>query len=161
MCLILFVLYVSDLTWIVGVEQPKSGKIWAFLLGMFWVSFVTYYVLWKAYRRVVFMRDRAQANANARPQQYAALVRDIPKPVGKETRTQQVDGFFSRVHPGAYSRVQPVHNIRPVNTKLNLKGYSLVSVSLTNQCRSVLSLGDHSIESTGDTTLGTKRVKLS
>lgn len=96
------------------MEQPKSSKIWAFLFGMIWVSLVTYYVLFKSYRRVIYMRDRAQANANARPQQYAALVRDIPKPVGKESRVQQVDSFFARVHPGAYNRVQPVQDIKPV-----------------------------------------------
>lgn len=95
-----------------GNVEAKSSKIWAYLLGMFWVSFVTYYVLWKSYRRVVYMRDRAQGAANARPQQFTVLVRDIPKPVGKESRMQLVDSFFARVHPGAYNRVQPVHNIR-------------------------------------------------
>src|SRR5947209_2914965 len=68
---------------VVDVEQPNSPKTWAFLLGMFWVSLVTYYVLWKSYRRIVYMRDRAQVSAYARPQQFTALVRDIPKPVGK------------------------------------------------------------------------------
>jgi hypothetical protein len=97
------------------VGQPKSAKIWAFLFAMFWVSFVTYYVLWKSYQRVVFMRDRAQANAFARPQQYTVLVRDIPKPVGKESRSQLVDSFFSRVHPGAYNRVLPTHDTKPVS----------------------------------------------
>ncbi|KAG0617408.1 hypothetical protein M758_5G188100 [Ceratodon purpureus] len=96
-----------------GNVEPNNSKIWAFLLAMFWVSFVVYYVLFKAYRRIVHMRDRAQASAYARPQQYTALVRDIPKTVGKESRIQQVDSFFARVHPGAYNRVQPVYDIKP------------------------------------------------
>lgn len=96
-----------------GNLEPGSRKIWAFLLGVFWVSFVTYYVLWKSYRRIVYMRDRAQASGYARPQQYTALVRDMPKPVGKESRAQMVDSFFARVHPGAYNRVQPVYDVRP------------------------------------------------
>ena len=97
------------------MQQPKSSKIWAFLIGMFWVSFVTYYVLWKSYQRVVYMRDRAQASAHARPQQYTVLVRDMPKPVGKESRNQQVDSFFARVHPGSYNREIPVYNIKRVS----------------------------------------------
>lgn len=96
-----------------GNIEPQSSKIWAFMLGMFWVSLATYYVLWKSYRRVVYMRDRANANAAARPQQYTVLVRDIPKPVGKESRTDQIVNFFARVHPGVFSRVQPVHDIKP------------------------------------------------
>jgi hypothetical protein len=61
------------------MQQPSSTKIWAFLAGMFWVSIVTYVVLWRSYRRIVDMRDRIQASAYARPQQFVVLVRDIPK----------------------------------------------------------------------------------
>lgn len=106
---------------VVELEQPQSSKIWAFMLGMFWVSLATYYVLWKSYRRVVYMRDRANANAAARPQQYTVLVRDIPKPVGKESRTDQIVNFFARVHPGVFSRVQPVHDIKPVSVQFEVK----------------------------------------
>lgn len=94
--------------------EPNSRKIWAFLIGMFYVSMVVYFVLWRSYRWVVDLRDREIASSNARPQQFTALVRDIPKPMGKETRAQQVESFFARVHPGAYNRVQPVYNIKPV-----------------------------------------------
>jgi hypothetical protein len=97
------------------MQQPSSTKIWAFLAGMFWVSIVTYVVLWRSYRRIVDMRDRIQASAYARPQQFVVLVRDIPKREGKETRTEQVEKFFSRVHPGAYNRILPVHKTKPVS----------------------------------------------
>ncbi|KAG0616625.1 hypothetical protein M758_5G129300 [Ceratodon purpureus] len=96
-----------------GNVEPSSRKIWAFLIGMFWVSIVTYFVLWTSYRRILNMRDRVQGSAYARPQQFVVLVRDIPKTDGKETRTEQVERFFSKVHPGEYSRVQPVHKIKP------------------------------------------------
>lgn len=96
-----------------GNVEPSSTKIWAFLAGMFWVSIVTYVVLWRSYRRIVDMRDRIQASAYARPQQFVVLVRDIPKRSGKETRTEQVEKFFSRVHPGAYNRILPVHKTKP------------------------------------------------
>lgn len=99
------------------VGQPNSRKIWAFLIGMFYVSMVVYFVLWRSYRWVVDLRDREIASSNARPQQFTALVRDIPKPMGKETRAQQVESFFARVHPGAYNRVQPVYNIKPVSVR--------------------------------------------
>jgi len=95
--------------------QPNSIKIWGFFIGMFWVSLVTYFVLWRSFRLVVDMRDREQASAYARPQQFTVLVRDIPKHTGKESRIQQVEQFFARTHPDAYNRVQLVHNVKKVS----------------------------------------------
>lgn len=37
---------------VVDVEQPNNSKIWAILLAVCWVSFVVYYVLFKAYHRI-------------------------------------------------------------------------------------------------------------
>ena len=65
---------------------------------------------------MVNLRDRVQSSAYSRPQQFVVLVRDIPKLKEKERRTEQVERFFSRVHPGAFNYVQPVYKIKSVRT---------------------------------------------
>ncbi|CAK9213165.1 unnamed protein product [Sphagnum troendelagicum] len=83
---------------------PASMKIWAFFAAAFWVSLVTYYVLLKAYKHILKLRVQHESSQTAEPQQYAALVRDIPKPGAHETRTEQVDTFFRQLHPGTYEK---------------------------------------------------------
>jgi hypothetical protein len=81
-----------------------SKKIWAFFAAAFWVSLVTYYVLLKTYKHILKLRVQLESSQTAEPQQYAALVRDIPKPGANETRTEQVDTFFRQLHPGTYEK---------------------------------------------------------
>ena len=104
--------------------QPGSMRIWAFLFGLFWESFVVYYVLWKSYRRMLLLRDIIVTNSRARPQQYTVLVRDIPKLDGHETRTDQVSSFFRRVHPGYYGGCLILNNLRPASASLSIPSYS-------------------------------------
>ncbi|CAM6086043.1 unnamed protein product [Calypogeia fissa] len=92
--------------------KPKSQRIWAFLIGMYVVSFVTYYVLYKTYKHVIELRSEAQMATKAPPEQFACLVRDIPKLSKDETRSEQVDHFFRTVHPDTYEKATIV-------TKLN------------------------------------------
>jgi len=86
------------------VVQAASMKIWAFFAAAFWVSLVTYYVLLKAYKHILKLRVQHESSQTAEPQQYAALVRDIPKPGAHETHTEQVDTFFRQLHPGTYEK---------------------------------------------------------
>lgn len=106
--------------------QPASPRIWAFLIGIFWVSFVTYYVLWAAYKRVVELRNNLASSLVARPQQYTVLVRDIPKAEIHETRAEQIDAFFRRVHPGAYETNMVVGNYKAVSDDDTFKVYTFV-----------------------------------
>jgi len=99
--------------------KPSSPRIWAFLIGIFWVSFVTYYVLWASYKRVVELRNNLASSLVARPQQYTVLVRDIPKAEIHETRTEQIDAFFRRVHPGAYETNMVVSNYKAADKLYN------------------------------------------
>lgn len=98
--------------------QPSSPKIWAYLGGAFWVSFVTYYVLWKSYKRIVALRIAQNSSLVATPEQYAVLVRDIPKPDKHESRTEEVDSFFRKVHPAAYERCMVVNDLKSVRTNI-------------------------------------------
>ncbi|KAG0604384.1 hypothetical protein M758_10G168100 [Ceratodon purpureus] len=93
-----------------GNIRPNSPRIWAFLIAVYWVTIVTYYCLWKSYRKVFQLRNSLSASAVARPQQYTVLVRDIPATEKHESRTEQVDAFFRRTHPAAYERCMIMHN---------------------------------------------------
>lgn len=115
------------------MEQPGSTKLWGFLIGMFWVSLVTYFVLWRSYRRIVLLRIRQQKSAIARPHEFTVLVKDLPKPTVHETQSDQVDSFFRMVHPGAYDRCIVVNDLRKVrlvlirlHVMLTARSYSLL-----------------------------------
>ncbi|KAL4627669.1 hypothetical protein ACB092_05G181600 [Castanea dentata] len=77
----------------------KSPHLWAILIATYWVSFVTYYLLWKVYKHVPGLRAYALISPEVKPEQFAVLVRDIPPfPVG-QTRKSQVDSFFKIIYP--------------------------------------------------------------
>lgn len=56
------------------------------------------------------LRNNLHSSAVARPQQYAVLVRDIPAPEKHQTRSEQVESFFRRVHPHTYERCMVLHD---------------------------------------------------
>ena len=94
--------------------QGASSKLWAFLLGTYWVSAVTYFVLVKQYKHMIHLRGKEQAHEKARPQQYVCLVRDIPAPPKHMSRAEQVDAFFRKLHPDTYESCTIVTNLSKV-----------------------------------------------
>ncbi|KAG0592601.1 hypothetical protein KC19_1G265900 [Ceratodon purpureus] len=96
-----------------GNVEPGSPKIWGFLIGMFWVSFVTYFILLRSYRRIIDLRvRRLRRSAKARPEEFTVLVKDIPKPPANQTQAEHVDSFFRMVHPVSYARCIIVKDLR-------------------------------------------------
>ncbi|KAL3676401.1 hypothetical protein R1sor_026349 [Riccia sorocarpa] len=87
-----------------GNVQNNSARLWAFLIGGYWLSFVTYYILRQAYRHVIELRARDQHQARARPEQFTCIVRDIPPPAENESREEQVHSFFQQLHPETYEK---------------------------------------------------------
>eukprot|EP01018_Ginkgo_biloba_P029931 Gb_08556 [translate_table: standard] len=87
-----------------GNIQQESTRLWIFFVAAYWVSLVTYIVLWKVYKHILKLRGREQATLKAKPEQFAVLVRDIPPVPPGETRTEQVDSYFRRLHPGTYEK---------------------------------------------------------
>ncbi|CAM6020246.1 unnamed protein product [Sphagnum balticum] len=115
----------------IGNVEPGSSKLWAFLIGIYWVSFVTYYVLVKNYKHMIDLRTSEQAHEKACPQQFSCLVRDIPKPPRGMTRVQQVDTFFKKLHPDSYEKCMVVTNHKKLSemwSKLESAKKSLVHV---------------------------------
>ncbi|KAM1032781.1 hypothetical protein ACFX13_037170 [Malus domestica] len=87
-----------------GHLKLKSPRLWAFLFGVYWVSFVTYFLLWKAYKHVSDLRATALMSPQAKPEQFAILVRDIPNSREGQIRKEQVDSYFKTVYPDTFYR---------------------------------------------------------
>lgn len=94
--------------------QEKSPKLWAFLIATYWVSFVAYYLMWRAYNHVSDLRAAALMSPEARPEQFTILVRDIPPPPEGQTRKEQVDSFFKAIYPDTYYKSMVVTNNKEV-----------------------------------------------
>lgn len=102
-----------------------SSRLWAFLGAVYWVSVVTYFMLWKAYKHVAALRAEAlMSSEEVLPEQYAILVRDIPSPPNGETQKEFVDSYFREIYPETFYRSLVVTE----NSKINkiwedLEGY--------------------------------------
>ncbi|GBG63700.1 hypothetical protein CBR_g39011 [Chara braunii] len=83
----------------------KNGgtRLWAHVIGVYWVSFVVYYVLAKTYREVVNLRARSQSRAGDNVNQFAIVVTDIPGNAQGSKRAQQIDEFLLKTHGSSYA----------------------------------------------------------
>ncbi|KAG0541642.1 hypothetical protein BDA96_02G034500 [Sorghum bicolor] len=88
----------------VGNVPEGSMRLWAFLLSVYWVSFVTYFVLWKSYKHVSNLRATARSTPDVKPEEFAVLVRDIPRSSPDETIKDFVDSYFRALHPNTFYR---------------------------------------------------------
>ncbi|KAF8732286.1 hypothetical protein HU200_016266 [Digitaria exilis] len=87
-----------------GNVQSHSKRLWAFLLSVYWVSFVTYFVLWKSYKHVSNLRATARSTPDVKPEEFAVLVRDVPRSSPDETIKDSVDSYFRALHPNTFYR---------------------------------------------------------
>ncbi|GAB4829395.1 CSC1-like protein erd4 [Ancistrocladus abbreviatus] len=98
-----------------GHVEEKSPRLWAYVVGVYWLSLVTYYLLWKAYKHVSDLRAAALMSPDPKPEQFAVLVRDIPPVPGGQTRKEQVDSYFQSIYQERYYRSMVVTNSKEVN----------------------------------------------
>ncbi|KAK9267742.1 hypothetical protein L1049_010175 [Liquidambar formosana] len=98
-----------------GNIKEKSHRLWAFLIAVYWVSFVTYYLLWKAYNHVSGLRAAALTSPEIKAEQFAVLVRDIPPVPEGQTRKEQVDSYFKTIYPETFYRSMVVTKNKEVN----------------------------------------------
>lgn len=94
--------------------QAKSPRLWAFLVATYWVSFVTYFLLWRGYKHVSELRADALMSPEVRPQQFAVLVRDLPDLPKGQSRKEQVDAYFKAIYPDTFYRSMVVTNNKEV-----------------------------------------------
>lgn len=88
--------------------------MWPFLLATYWVSFVTFFVLWKAYKHASDLRAAAKAVPDVKPEDFAILVRDIPAPKD-QTMKEQVDSYFRTLHPDTFYKSMVVTDKKEVD----------------------------------------------
>ena len=121
--------------------QEGSRRLWAFLIAVYWVSFVTYFLLWKAYKHVSDLRAEAlrspevkheqfapdgqttteqvdsfskDISPEVKHEQFAIIVRDIPPPPYGQTRKEQVATYFKTIYPETFYRSMLVTNNKKV-----------------------------------------------
>ncbi|PWA34216.1 early-responsive to dehydration stress protein (ERD4) [Artemisia annua] len=82
--------------------KERGHRLFASAATCYWVSIVTYYLLWKAYKHVSDLRAEALMSAGIRAEQFAVLVRDIPSSSEGYSTKQQVDSFFRQIYPETY-----------------------------------------------------------
>ncbi|KAJ0018023.1 hypothetical protein Pint_11075 [Pistacia integerrima] len=85
-----------------GNVQENSSRLWGFLFSVYWVSFVSYYLLWKAYKHVSVLRANALMSPEVGPQQFAVLVRDLPPVPKGQSIKEQVDSYFKAIYPDTF-----------------------------------------------------------
>ncbi|KAL9273712.1 CSC1-like protein, partial [Drosera capensis] len=73
-----------------GHVKERSPRLWAFVVGVYWVSLVSYYMLWNAYKHVSDLRAIALKSHDFKPEQYAVVIRDIPAAPKGQTIKDQV-----------------------------------------------------------------------
>lgn len=94
--------------------QKQSPRLWAYLLGTYWVSFVTFYVLWRAYQYALDLRTTSKTSPEVKPEDFAVLVRDIPPPQD-QSRKEQVDSYFRALHPDTFYKSMVVTDNKKAN----------------------------------------------
>lgn len=92
----------------------QSPRLWAFLVATYWVSVVTYFLTFKAYKHVSALRATALISNEVKPEQFAVLVRDLPNATSGQTRKQQVDTYFKSIYPETFYRSMVVTNNKEV-----------------------------------------------
>ncbi|XP_047315265.1 CSC1-like protein ERD4 [Impatiens glandulifera] len=98
-----------------GNVGEGSPRLWAYVIAEYWVSLLTYYLLWKAYKHVSALRASALKSPELRPHQFAILVRDIPKSSQTQTIKEHVDSYFTAIYPDTFYRSMVVTNNKQVN----------------------------------------------
>ncbi|KAL6197889.1 hypothetical protein ACLB2K_027681 [Fragaria x ananassa] len=87
----------------------KSQRLWTHIVVAYAFTFWTCYVLLKEYEKVANMRLHFLATERRRPDQFTALVRNVP-PDPDESVSELVEHFFLVNHPDHYLTHQVVYN---------------------------------------------------
>ncbi|KAJ3669991.1 hypothetical protein LUZ60_010315 [Juncus effusus] len=102
---------------VLAMGNVKSGstRLWAFTAGVYWVSIVTYYLLWKSYKHVSNLRANAKSSAEPKPEDFTILVRDVPGPPAGEPMKDRVDAYFRTLHPDSFYKSMVVVDQKEAN----------------------------------------------
>ncbi|KAI4297304.1 hypothetical protein L6164_037198 [Bauhinia variegata] len=98
-----------------GNIKEKNPRLWAFLIATYWVSFFSLILLWKGYKHVSVLLAEALKSPEIKPEQFAIVVRDIPKVSEGQTKKDHVDSYFRTIYPETFYRSMIVTNNKAVN----------------------------------------------
>ncbi|KHN47349.1 Putative membrane protein C24H6.13 [Glycine soja] len=93
----------------------SSSRLWGFFIACYWVSIVTFVLLWRAYKHVSCLRAEALKSPDVKPEQFAIVVRDIPHAPQGQTRKEQVDYYFRTIYPETFYRSMIVTDNKEAN----------------------------------------------
>ncbi|KAJ7559063.1 hypothetical protein O6H91_04G068200 [Diphasiastrum complanatum] len=94
-----------------NISDHDRNRIWAFLVGSYWLSVVTYVILWKKYKHIMTLRSTLLSSTKAQPEDFTVLVHDIPYDKTM-THAQQVDTFFKKLYGESYERCLVVMKLK-------------------------------------------------
>ncbi|KAH0644736.1 hypothetical protein KY284_032620 [Solanum tuberosum] len=107
-----------------GQVGNSGARLWAFIVATYWVSIVSYFFLWRAYKHVAELRAKALMSPEVRADQFAILVRDIPSVSEGQSKKEQIDSYFSAIYPETFYRSMVVTDNKKVNKIYEeLEGY--------------------------------------
>ncbi|KAI3824584.1 hypothetical protein L1987_06047 [Smallanthus sonchifolius] len=95
--------------------KEQSPRLWAYVIACYWVSLVSYILLWKAYNHVSDLRAAALMSREVKPEQFAVLVRDIPPSYDGCSIKEQVNKYFKTIYPETFYKSLVVTENRKVN----------------------------------------------
>nr|XP_043622928.1 CSC1-like protein ERD4 [Erigeron canadensis] len=95
--------------------KENGSRLWASVVACYWVSFVSYFLLWKGYKHVSDLRAEVLASPEVKAEQFAVLVRDIPPSSEASSKKEQVDTFFKRIYPDTFYKSMMVTDNKAVN----------------------------------------------
>ncbi|KAI3709994.1 hypothetical protein L2E82_39767 [Cichorium intybus] len=95
--------------------KEHSLRLWASVFACYWVSLVTYFLLWKAYNHVSNLRAAALMSPEVKAEQFAILVRDIPASSEGYSRKEQIDTYFKSIYPETFYKSLVVTENKEVN----------------------------------------------
>lgn len=98
-----------------GNITARSVRLWAFFIACYFVSLVSLFLLWKAYKHVSLLRSEAFKTIDVKPEQFAIVVRDIPPVLDGQTRKEQVDSYFKAIYPETFYRSMIITDNKKVN----------------------------------------------
>lgn len=82
--------------------KENGPRLFASAAACYWISVVSYYLLWKAYKHVSDLRAEVLMSPEIKAEQYAVLVRDIPSSSEGYSKKEQVDAYFRAIYPETY-----------------------------------------------------------
>lgn len=103
-----------------GNVKPESDRLWAGILGGYWIAIGCLFFLSRGYKKVVELRAKffGGEDTPSSPEQYAALVQDIPK-TDSEKVPDLIDSFFTRIYGSHYLGASVVPKMNKVTKVCN------------------------------------------